>query len=112
MSSRTDALADAPKVAVSPTSARPITSADAVIAVRRGSRIAFARASEPVDALPAHQRATDDACERPRHRREQDHDADEHDERSERDDLRLVDEPARVIGAVDAVREHRRPRTP
>ena len=48
VSSRTDARADAPKVAVSPTSASPMTSADAVIAVRRGSRIALARASEPV----------------------------------------------------------------
>ena len=43
----TDARADAPNVAVSPTSARPITNADAVMAVRRGFRIALARASVP-----------------------------------------------------------------
>ena len=46
-SAPTDALADAPNVAVRPTSASPITSADAVIAVRRGLRIALARASAP-----------------------------------------------------------------
>ncbi len=43
----TEARADAPKVAVSPTSASPMTSADAVMAVRRGLRIALARASTP-----------------------------------------------------------------
>ena len=48
VSRRTDAFADAPNVAASPTSASPITSADAVTAVRRGLRIAFARASTPL----------------------------------------------------------------
>ena len=48
MSRRTDAFADSPNVAVSPTSASPITSADAVTAVRRGLRIALARASDPL----------------------------------------------------------------
>ncbi len=47
VSRATDARADAPNVAVSPTNASPITRADAVTAVRRGLRIAFSRANAP-----------------------------------------------------------------
>ena len=43
-----DALAEAAKIVMKPTSATPIMSADAVAAVRRGLRIAFSRASVPV----------------------------------------------------------------
>src|SRR5918996_894469 len=42
-----DALAEAPKTATNTTRPRPIISADAVAAVRRGLRIAFSRASLP-----------------------------------------------------------------
>ena len=42
-----DCFADAPMIDTSVTSARPIISADAVVAVRRGLRIAFSRASTP-----------------------------------------------------------------
>ena len=42
-----DCLADAPMIATRVTSASPIISAEAVVAVRRGFRIAFSRASTP-----------------------------------------------------------------
>ena len=50
---RTDAFADSPKIATITTSARPITSALAVAAVRRGFRIAFPRAIAPVTPVAA-----------------------------------------------------------
>ena len=46
--SSTDALIEAPKVVKSATTAVPIISAEALPAVRRGSRMAFRRASRPV----------------------------------------------------------------
>ena len=55
----------AAKIATSTTSARPIISAEAVTAVRCGWRRAFSRASMPVQALEARQRAADHAAQRP-----------------------------------------------
>ena len=105
----TDARADAPKVAVRPTSASPITSADAVIAVRRGLRMAFARASDPG-------RTEADASGAPRARTAGRATAgsssttpSEHAERAERDHLHLVEEPADVSGTREPVDEQRRP---
>ena len=46
-----DAFADAAKIVMNPTSATPMTSAVAVVAVRLGFRAAFSRASVPVVPL-------------------------------------------------------------
>ena len=106
MSCATDAFADSPNVAVRPTSASPITSAEAVTAVRRGFRIALARASEPAHAEHA-QRPPDGGRERSGHRREEHDDPDEHAERAEGDDLYLVDHAGDVLGTHEPVHQDR-----
>ena len=87
-----------------PTSARPITSADAVIAVRRGLRIAFG-ARQDARRPEATQRCAEGAHRRPDHDRQQQHHTEQHSERAERDHLDLLEDAAGVSGAREAVRE-------
>ena len=85
-----------------PTSASPITSADAVTAVRRGFRMALARASDPL--MPSTRSGHPTApASGPSHGGEEHHDPDEHPERAERDDLHLVEHAGDVLGPHEPV---------
>ena len=64
-----DCFADAPMIDTSVTSARPIISADAVVAVRRGLRIAFSRASTPDMPRKRAGNPTEELRHRARHQR-------------------------------------------
>ena len=83
---RTDAFADSPKIATISTSARPITSALAVAAVRRGFRMALPRAICSGDTGRGAHRESQRAGERAGERGEQHDHAEEHEQRADTDD--------------------------
>ena len=83
-----DCFADAPMIDTKVTSASPIISADAVVAVRRGLRIAFSRASTPDVPRKRAGNPTGHSRHRTRHQRAQHRDPDEHEERRDADHAR------------------------
>ena len=85
-----DFFADAPITATSVIKARPIISADAVVAVRRGLRIAFSRASTP--DMPRKRAGSQPSTRghRPRDQRAEHGHADEHERRRDADERRAA----------------------
>ena len=103
---RSDALADAVKIATSDTRPSPITSAAAVDDVRRGLRAALPRASVPVTPSAAGSGPPEDPGQRPGQHRTHRDQAEEHDEDAEERhrDRAFLAEPA-----VDPVPGDREP---